>query len=314
MARHAALRDYFCDKDACAELVADEWHLDLSWPDSMERHVDPRLAEGLAWWDPHLTPSGMSLARRRDRHVLTALYDTWTIHSWSEWLSKNRSEATNGLIVLHVDDHRDLGSPRLFRMNGTYIDAITGRPTSLYDPDSIERAIMSGAIGMGSFFTLLLHELNNVTILHLCQPPKLKASQSFGLANILERDTLLAPEAQRPALRLRGDVDPANASTYFVTDNHEALIDALPDEKPILVHIDMDYFNNRFDGDSEWRLHADRHDQTLVHIVEEIQRLGRTLNDPRIKNRIVDVSIAYSPGFFPAEFWSDADTQLRPFL
>src|SRR3546814_8248101 len=48
--RHAALRSYFCDKDAEAHDDGSGWSLELSWPDGHERHVDPRLDEGLAWW------------------------------------------------------------------------------------------------------------------------------------------------------------------------------------------------------------------------------------------------------------------------
>ncbi|MBI3438210.1 MAG: hypothetical protein HY054_06100, partial [Proteobacteria bacterium] len=111
--RHAALRDYFCDKDAEAKGVADGWELSLGWPGGVERHVDPRLDEGLAWWGDGVRREAMALARRREGKVLRSLYDSWTLHSWSEWLARQSAPPSN-LTILHVDDHEDLGSPRLF--------------------------------------------------------------------------------------------------------------------------------------------------------------------------------------------------------
>src|SRR3546814_17637831 len=76
--RHAALRSYFCDKDAEALDDGSGWSLELSWPDGHERHVDPRLDEGLAWWGEGVTRSSMAMTSRRDGRILSALYDTWT--------------------------------------------------------------------------------------------------------------------------------------------------------------------------------------------------------------------------------------------
>src|SRR6202012_331605 len=84
--RHNILRTYFCDKDAAAELTDGEWILRLSWPSGEERHVDPRLDIGLAWWGDGITRETMAIAQKRQGRVLSALYDTWTLHSWSERL------------------------------------------------------------------------------------------------------------------------------------------------------------------------------------------------------------------------------------
>lgn len=75
-ARHALLRDYFCDKDASASAGDGGWHLTLAWPGSPERHVDPRLQEGLSWWGDGVTLPTMFDARRRTGRILSVLYDT----------------------------------------------------------------------------------------------------------------------------------------------------------------------------------------------------------------------------------------------
>jgi hypothetical protein len=80
-------------------------------------------------------------------------------------------------------------------------------------------------------------------------------------------------------------------------------LDELPDV-PTLLHIDLDYFNNRFNGDSDWELHSSRHDPTSHEIMSAIDLVFNTLAVRGIFDRIVDITVALSPGFFPAEFWS----------
>ncbi|MEZ5997054.1 MAG: hypothetical protein R3C25_15020 [Hyphomonadaceae bacterium] len=309
MERHAALRDYFCDKDAEAKEVADGWELNLSWPGGVERHVDLRLDEGLAWWGDDARREGMALARRREGKVLRALYDSWTLHSWSEWLSR-QSTLPSHLTILHVDDHEDLGSPRLFTEAGSWINAITGESVSLTDPLSVQSAIVSGAIGMGSFMTPFLHALPFCDVRHLRQPPKTRGTEDFDIVLTSTPDTLIAPGHLRPAVKLVRCESGVGAGRLRTTsDMADWLTDIQPG--PILVHIDMDYFNNRYDGDSDWETHPERLDATADEISGAITIMIEALASRQLVERLEDVVIAFSPGFFPAEFWAEADARLR---
>jgi hypothetical protein len=80
---------------------------------------------------------------------------------------------------------------------------------------------------------------------------------------------------------------------------------------PILLHIDMDYFSNRYDGDSDWSIQMLSHNPPIEDILNKISELVVALRDFRLGGRIQDVVISYSPGFFPAEFWRDADVRIR---
>jgi hypothetical protein len=51
-------------------------------------------------------------------------------------------------------------------------------------------------------------------------------------------------------------------------------------------------------------------DRILIKIDEMVDALRRT----RVGARVEDVVIAYSPGYFPAEFWQPAEARLRPAL
>jgi hypothetical protein len=307
--RHAALRDYFCDKDADAIRVDGGWALSMYWPDDADRHVDPRLHEGLAWWGGGVRRETMALARKRDGRVLRSLYDTWTLQSWCEWLARRGSTPDN-LTILHVDDHLDLGSPRLFAGDGTWKDAITGVEVSLFAPNSMQAAIESGAIGMGSFLTPFLHAFPQCDVRHLCQPPKSRGTIDYDVELITAPDMLIAPGRPRPAITLTKTLAPPGPGRVRVTPNlDDWLVDIQPG--PILLHVDMDYFNNRYDGDSDWEEHREPLDPDSDVVCGTIDQMTNALVTRGLVERIEDVVVAFSPGFFPAELWASADTRLK---
>ncbi|WP_316176328.1 hypothetical protein [Bradyrhizobium sp. SZCCHNRI1073] len=311
--QHGLLRDYFCDKDARCQIVGDSWDISLYWPDDPERHVDPRLTEGLRWWEAGLRLEEMGTSQRRDGHVLRSLYDTWTLLSWSEWLQRNGERAKEGLVVLHVDDHRDLGRPRLFARGSRLYDPITGFEVDFGKPETIDHAIRSGAIGMGSFFTVFLHAMPNVDVRHLCQPPKALGTKDFEIQRTFVPDTLIDPSEVCPAIQLVPLEGKTLKRSYRLTSSLDEWLDGL-ERRPILVHIDLDYFNNRYDGDSDWCQRATRLDPPASDVCRHIDEIGERLQDSRIEESIADVVVSFSPGFFPAEFWEMADERLSRYL
>lgn len=309
--QHARLRDYFCDIDAYATEAAGGWDLSLAWPAAIDRHVDLELLSGLSWWGDGTSPSTMVYARRRRGRILTSLYDTWTLQSWSEWLSRRPDAQTESVIILHVDDHRDLAAPRLFIESDGWVDAISGCPVDLRSPATVEAAILSGAIGMGSFLTPFLHACPHAEVRHLCQPPKVTRTQDYLIRTSELPDTLLRPGAPRPAIDLIPSPVQVGSGFYRATCEHTAWLENLG-PGPILLHIDMDYFNNRYDGDSHWRMRSSAgQDASEQEIQHQIAQLLAALRNSGASSRIEDVVISYSPGFFPAELWQDSDERLR---
>lgn len=309
-ARHGALRDYFCDKDATARRTEEGWRLLLGWSDDVDRHVDPRLDVGLAWWGEHVVRSAMAGARRREGKILSALYDTWTVHSWSEWLAPRNGELREPLLILHVDDHRDIGAPRLAVEAGRYSDLLTGATVSLTEPDSVLAAIDSGALGMGSILTPFLHAMPRAQVRHLCQPPKARTTTDFQIVASTEFDTLLKPELVRPAIRLEPRSGVIDERAFRTTPDVDHWLADAP-EVPALLHIDMDYFNNRYDGDGDWPSREETLDPDIDAIFAKIDELSEALHRAPVARRIEDIVIAYSPGFFPAEFWAAAGDRLQ---
>jgi hypothetical protein len=306
--RHAALREYFCDKDASAIRTHQGWELTLDWPEDAGRHVDPKLTDGLAWWDQQLTRSGMAISTRRNGRILRTLYDSWTLHSWSEWLNRFGTPRTS-IVILHVDDHRDIGSPRLFEEPGCWRDPITGDQVKISNPESISRAIRSGAIGMGSFLTPFLHAFPSSEVRHLCQPPKSIDTQDYHFDLVTQSDDLLDLDARRPAIQLIPSDHQTGPGHYRMTPKIGDWISGIGDG-PILLHIDMDYFNNRYEGDSDWLDRRRKLDPPLAIVLDTIDQMVDALGHAGLASRLEDVVIAYSPGFFPGELWQAADERL----
>jgi hypothetical protein len=307
--RHAQLRDYFCDKDASASQVGDFWGLTLAWSDDPYRYVDPRLNDGLAWWGGDLRYQDMAVARKRRGRVLLSLNDTWTLESWSEWLTRNPQHPE--FTVLHVDDHKDLGAPRLFEHADGWIDPIEGQVVNLRQPSTVTRAIMSGALGMGSFLTPFLHYAPTTEVRHLCQGPKCIGTFDSMINLELLADSLLSLGEHRPAVKLVPAEQGVGRGRYRFTDDLDAWLEGLEaNETAILLHIDMDYFCNRYDGDSDSVDRPCPLNCPLPDVLSRIEELTQALHQYGLVDRLADIVIAFSPGFFPAEFWAQSCDRL----
>jgi len=310
--RHEKLRSYFCDKDALATHVGNHWTLTLEWSDDPYRYVDPNLNQGLTWWGDNIRYKDIAFARKRRGRLLLSLNDTWTLESWSEWLVSNPQHPH--ITVLHVDDHKDLGPPRIFQHEDAWVDSITGKTFNLLDPCSVTSAIKSGALGMGSFLTPFLHFAPSTDVRHLCQGPKCIGTIDSAIKLDLLPDTLLNPNKCRPGISLTADNNGIGRGRYRFTNDFDSWLEGLnsdfDEETAILLHIDMDYFCNRYDGDSDAIENPGPLDCSLQQVLIRINELTQALKRHKILDRLADIVVAFSPGFFPAEFWAQSCNQL----
>lgn len=298
-----ALEEYF----AFDRLV--EWHragdtieVDLVAPDDDAYYIDPQLISHLANWAPPI-----SLIEIPDLHARRPTYgiglnDGWTVWSWSCWLKRRHQSGNDprSVIVLHVDDHEDLMCPRVaVEEDGRLVDLITGQVVDLGQPESVEAALKSGAIGMGSFVAPLMHHLPEVHVRHLRANQPTIPLEPLGL--VTEDDLLLVPDAAR-IKPVRGS-EARGPGTYMRTSD-VALWADIPLDAPALLHLDLDYFNNRFNGDSHWNQDdGPRHDPDIVTVCSMVDAVFDALADSGARRCIEDVFIGVSPGFFPSELW-----------
>lgn len=303
------LQDYLADRVPDATCEGNVWTVRLQPPPRADYYIDPQLRAGLTWWSQFAGPvliRGIPYALRRRSGVQVSLSDAWTIASWSRVLAAQK-DRTVPVVVLHADDHQDLMSPRLVVRDRMLVDLISGKTVDVGRPATVDAAVRSGAIGMGSFIVPILAAGRTLHIRHLRMPsgrPEIPGRYHLALTH--HPDTLLAPGEPRPSAEI---IEPGTAlrsqqllaGSYTLTETLEGWLDDLPADAIVLMHVDCDYFSNRYDGDSDWRSHAVIHDppERLVrHSVEEFCDALRSL-----EGRIHGAAIALSPGFFPAEYW-----------
>jgi hypothetical protein len=306
-ARYDRLFDYFGSRLQSCSLHDDGWLLTLGWPKDAARYKDPNILKGLSWWSPKMTIGEVPFAVRQEVGFQLALNDCWSLLAWSRWLAGRaaKDDLPTDLVLLHVDDHDDLMSPLIVNQSQRWVDAITKKEFSLLKPGTVSSAIESGAVGVGSFIAPLLHQVPRVHIRHLCVTGYITSRRGAYSVDIGERlDDLLATGASRQSLKLTS-ASPERAvagHSYHVASNPSDWLVALPNA-PVLLHIDLDFFNNRFNGDSDWRNRPDRHDPVLPDILASVDAVFASLSAERVLQKVVDMTVAISPRFFPAEFW-----------
>lgn len=303
-ARFETLHTYFCELKAWAEEADGEWEIAVMRPDRAAYYVDPNLASGLDWYSRTfgaVDVAGLAHAVHRSRAFQLSLNDSWTLYSWALWLN-GRSLSDLDVTILHVDDHDDLMTPRLL-VRDRMVDGLTGNEFRLEAPPTVESAVRSGAIGVGSFMSPFIRAASRVDVRHLCATAYARKREGqFRLVPTSVPDALLHPGDVSPGLRLEAAAgDEAIDRRYSVTDDLDHwLRDLRPG--PVLLHVDMDYFNNRFNCSSDWQ-HSDNHDPDATHVLKRIQEMIDALRRGGVLQRIEDIAIALSPGFFPAELW-----------
>jgi hypothetical protein len=317
------LKDYFCEMIASSEKVSKGWCIKLNRPLTPDYYVDPLFQDGLSWWSKNFGEvhiEDVPFAFHNQLGFQLSFQDSWTIYSWSKYLSQFTISKTlpKEMIILHLDDHDDFMAPRLLLDDSgeknSWIDAITKQRVDLFKPETVKVAVESGAIGIGSFFSPLLHLGPRIHVRHLCSTEYL--TQRIGAHSIRVEtvsDNLLSPGSPRPTIRLVStgiDVLPELEHTYLVTDNLEECLDNLPD-CPILVHVDMDYFNNRYNGDSDWVYNGTKYNPSSEQVLKRIDVFFDALGSHKMVNRIVDFALALSPGFFPVDLWSSSIQRIK---
>jgi hypothetical protein len=319
--RSKFLHEYFAGQFVSSTLINNSWAIEHYFPDISDYYIDPYLSQGLTWWQGAMDFSDIPFAIRKEEGFQLSLNDSWTLLAWSQWLSTYTSKIgmPSEIIILHVDDHDDLMSPLVWDEDSRWIDATTRRSIDILNPDSITHAIKSGSIGIGSFIVPLLHVIPKVQIRHLCATSYSVTRQGcYSLTPTLVPDQLLNASSKRIAVELnsRGDsnLEVDNKSTYQVTADLDEWLQDLPTNVPILLHIDMDYFNNRFNGDSDWELYGNSHNPSCEEVIKSVNIMFNALSQSNLIDKICDTTVALSPGFFPAELWEPSVDCIRYYL
>ena len=232
------------------------------------------------------------------------LSESWIPYAWSVIRSKEKFNIEH-LTVIHIDDHSDLMSPFISYSNTWQYDLFTKKGVQLSNPNSVKDAIKSGAITIGSMLTPIISSVNNVKILHLKQSFVEKRQFEIMFESIV--DDSFYKMVQRFNIRyIPVDVRYGFNNLYMEVSDVSDLFQFVDERSKVILHIDMDYFNNRFNGSTSWK-HDIRssHDPSIDIQRKVIVNLCKKLGELNDLKHIDYVFVGVSPSFYPSEFWRD---------
>jgi hypothetical protein len=264
-------------------------------PDTSYHAADPHLVPTLAEeWDG-LAPGGIVSYRTEARRVDLCFEDSWS--GWFIARCLQTSGQCEDLILIHLDDHTDM-MPTLLRRSGEGLaDVATDRPFRAAFPSDWEASIRTGAVGIGSFITPIYYSGHKVHVRHLNH----FANSTYRLFNVtpLSNTYALIPRIEFAGIRKRNDGWEHSAGTYLGGADAAGVLRAIPDGR-VVVHIDLDYFINDFNGNpgTPCTLPDRRKNERARHLMDRFFEVVKP-TAARVERWIV----ATSPGFCSALHW-----------
>lgn len=159
-----------------------------------------------------------------------------------------RAPLPDALTLVHLDDHTDLMSTLLVPSEHGLVDPTNGNRFDPLSPADWQAAIRSGAVGIGNFVTALYYASFPLHVRHLNNVP---------CSDYRCYDVIAGRHAPRPvaglgfaAARKCPAPSPQRLGTYRGGRDPAQVFEALPPGR-IIVHIDLDYFINDFNGNPQ---------------------------------------------------------------
>lgn len=238
------------------------------------------------------------------RNTALCLSENWLPYALLK-LQQHIDSMSDELTIIHVDDHQDLMPPFISIQNDSFFDMISGKKIILGDIASLSEAVQSGAITIGSMLSTIIYPIKRSNVIHVKQG----AEQSlYALSKETFHDTMLPYCGDRIFITKKDYSD--NDQFYFSTDNWEEAEKRVPSNTTCILHIDMDYFNNRYNASTDWKNNPRRLDTPFLQqkmlmddLVDAVSRIHR-------RSQIIFLLLGISPSFYPVEFWEDGLTYL----
>lgn len=254
--------------------------------------------------DPHLPAVLRDLKiddpltyRRRRPPFDFCLEDSWSGMFLAKWLEA--SGRVDELVFIHLDDHTDMMSLFIEIVDGVLVDPATGRPFDAGTPADWAAAIHSGSLGIGSFVTALYYGEQKLHVRHL-NNFETSTYQTYEVSRA-ELSFPEIPGKQFATIRKRRHVAGRLAGTYQGGIDPSQLLAELP-AAPVVVHIDLDYFINDFNGNPRSGPY-DPPPSLRRGAIEKMDAFFAALR--RLDIRVERWIVATSPGFCSAVHWHD---------
>ncbi len=277
------------------EMLPEERAFRLLGPEMSYHSCDPYLLNTLARWGIGPTSTDILEYRVSTPHYDLCLEDSWTSFFISSRFERQRD--MRDLLLVHLDDHTDMMPTLLESSEAGLTDPATGLafdPMSSHDWIS---AIASGAVNIGNYITPMFYSDRHVHVRHLNNK---SAAFSEGLDIVREPCSYaLIPDRRFADIERSAASRMDRVGSYRAGDCPDHVLTDLPQTWTI-VHIDLDYFINDFDGASKGQDYVP--DPGLRDRAE--LKMRRFFDAMRASRLDVDRwLIGTSPGFCSAYHW-----------
>lgn len=285
------------------ELSEGEGAFRILGPDMSYHLADPRLGELLGRFE-----AGMSIARIGEYRTTRRLFDLCFEDSWTGFFAAaalQNVDQDDDVVVIHLDDHTDMMSTLLQIDGDALIDPASGAAFCPEIPADWEGSIRSGCIGIGSFVTALFYLDRDVHVRHL---NNLKTSTHEPCDVLPEACAYpLIPSRKFAAIRKAKEGSSGRLGTYLGGSDASLVLQSTPSGH-IIVHIDLDYFINDFNGNVGSQPSASVADQRC-EAQRKIEHFFEVLSETVL--RVERWIIATSPGFCSVSHWGWLLTSLE---
>lgn len=234
-----------------------------------------------------------------DNQLSFCFSESWISFLWYSFCSKNNYYPKK-LTILHIDDHSDLMSPFLSHNGDSYTDMLTGKSVDFDEISSLMCAVESGAITIGSCLTPIVYNTEIIKIVHIKQ--NITTSKDRIVKDTFHDDIPSISGDNRICISF-GNEPLDNENQYIRTSSLNRAKNEINSGEEVFVHIDMDYFNNRYNASTSWEYELNRHDPDIELQKIKITELCDFLEDINSRVSIMHVAIGISPSFYPCEFW-----------
>jgi hypothetical protein len=294
-------------RDKIPVLISEDEH---NWHFSLEQAIDPEwyvdsLLVGKVKEVFNLSLKDIAnyykIYQRKVCTIIT-MYHSWALLSVPNIIKRDFT------TIIHIDDHTDLMSG-FFKKDehnsNQLIDTIWGFTINLNESNDIMNAIDRGIIGMGNFLTAYLLATPAGRFYHIKSLDSQNFEQKDYSLQLKEEQFILGEDKYVQINPHLSEERNENNWTYTLTEAIPKLLDKGRDEN-VWLDIDLDYFSNRFNKDSDW-MKNEYYDPTLEKIIVDMEKLLDLIKQSTWVNNVTALTIAFSPGFFPSEYLQIAD-------
>ncbi len=301
-----AIRKIVCS--VTFELVPTENAFRLLGPEMSYHNVDPHLPRVLDSFRKSGAFDDVLGYRSSQLDFDLYLEDSWTGYFIAKGMVGDT--APHEFVLIHLDDHTDMMST-LLCVSAEHL--INPTSAAVFDPMSSsdwEAAIYSGAVNIGNYITPFFYSGSKVHVRHIRD-----ATDHSELSWVTResRNYELIPDRQFAAVTLSACESASAVGTYLAGSDPDTVLQCSPEAWTIL-HIDLDYFINDFNGASRGTMYIpDAELQATAR--KKMTRFFATL--AKLKPPIHQWLIGTSPGFCSAYHWefllSELGERIRSF-